>query len=68
MVTKAEREQAVGRSITEAIEFASGHGHVVGPFVRRPQRFVAAEAECARCHGKIVVDTKGVIGIPLTCV
>ena len=67
MVTKAEREEALAKSIADAIAFAAAHGHEAGPFVRRPKRYVAAAAECVRCHGQIVVDSKGVLGIPRHC-
>ena len=68
MTTRAEREQAIAKSIADAITFAQERGHVPGPFTRQAPRYVAAQAICIRCGGEIVVDTKGVIGIPKACV
>lgn len=67
MATDAEREQVVATSIAQAPEFAAEHGHVVGDWVLNPRRYVAAETSCTKCRRKIVVDTEGVIGVPLAC-
>jgi hypothetical protein len=68
MTTKADKAKALEVSIAVATSSAVEHGHTLGLFVRKGRNYVAAEAACAKCGRKIVIDTQGVIKVPLACV
>ena len=68
MTTRIERAKALEASIAVAMSSAAEHGQVLGSFVRKGRYYVAAEAACAKCGRKIVIDTQGVIKVPLACV
>jgi len=68
MTTKADKEKALEASIAVATSSAVEHNHALGPFVRKGRNYVAAEAVCAKCSRKVVIDTQGVIKVPLACV
>jgi hypothetical protein len=63
-----ERTKTIEESIARAPGFASERGHKTGSFTRQSRRrYVAAEAICTKCGGLILIDTEGVIKVPLIC-